>query len=38
MVTLYNMGLADGPGESFESEAFGNKIQESAYDNYLSLL
>lgn len=38
MVLLYNMGSADGPGESFESRAYGNEIQESGYDNYLSLL
>ena len=37
MVLLYHMGLAGGPRESFESRAFGNEMQESGYDNYLSL-
>ena len=32
------MGLVGGPRESIESRAFGNEMQESGYDSYLSLL
>lgn len=38
MEQLYHIGLAEGPRESFEYRTFGNKIQESGHDNYLSLL